>query len=163
MHLPASALPGAAQFLIDPAGQAVAAQVFGPRAQSAQSAAYLGRAAVAGQLTVGQGAFTARAAEINGAGDTRLLVRDSVTGKAVNLSMSHGTAGAGNAALGVEGLGVAIIIDGATGLLAVAGQSATTGAATPTLSANKPGANSGVAAWLKLKVNGTDYYLPLWT
>lgn len=31
MHLPASALPGAPNLLIDPAGQAVAAQVFGRR------------------------------------------------------------------------------------------------------------------------------------
>lgn len=32
MHLPAAALPGAPQLLIDPAGQAVAAQIFGRRA-----------------------------------------------------------------------------------------------------------------------------------
>lgn len=35
MHLPASALPGAPLLLQDPAGQAVAAQVFGRRAPSA--------------------------------------------------------------------------------------------------------------------------------
>lgn len=37
MHLPASALPGAAQLLLDPAGQAVAAQVFGRRPLAAWS------------------------------------------------------------------------------------------------------------------------------
>lgn len=51
-------------------------------------------------------------------------------------------------------------LDGSTPMTT---QSVTTGAATATLSANKPGANSGVAGWLKLNVNGTDYYLPLWT
>lgn len=35
MHLPASALPGASQLLLDPAGQAVAAQVFGRRVPAA--------------------------------------------------------------------------------------------------------------------------------
>lgn len=35
MHLPATALPGAAALLLDPAGQAIAAQVFGRRAAHA--------------------------------------------------------------------------------------------------------------------------------
>ena len=34
-HLPASALPGASQFLLDPAAQRIALQVFAPRARSA--------------------------------------------------------------------------------------------------------------------------------
>ena len=38
MHLPASALPGASQLLLDPAGQAVAAQVFGRRSAWAWAA-----------------------------------------------------------------------------------------------------------------------------
>jgi len=42
-------------------------------------------------------------------------------------------------------------------------QTVGTGTATPTLSGNKPGANTGVSTWLSVDVNGSTYYLPLWT
>jgi len=39
-----------------------------------------------------------------------------------------------------------------------------TGSATPTLSANKPGSNSGVSGWLQcLNASGTTVYIPFWT
>lgn len=56
MHLPATALPGAAALLLDPAGQAVAAQVFGRRAAHAWATGP--RLVVGGDLvlgTVGEG------------------------------------------------------------------------------------------------------------
>lgn len=37
-----------------------------------------------------------------------------------------------------------------------------TGAATATLGTNKPGSNS-TNTWLKININGTDYYIPVWT
>lgn len=47
--------------------------------------------------------------------------------------------------------------------LRATGMTVGTGGATPTLSANKPGANTGVSTWLTLTINGTNYYIPLWT
>ena len=41
--------------------------------------------------------------------------------------------------------------------------SATTGAATPTLTANKPGSSSGVATWLPINLDGNVRYIPCWS
>lgn len=41
-------------------------------------------------------------------------------------------------------------------------QTPTTGAATATFLANKPGSNSNVA-WISFSANGTTYYIPVWT
>lgn len=44
------------------------------------------------------------------------------------------------------------------------GQAIGTGANTPTLGTNKPGSAGDLTpqTWLTLRVNGTDYYVPLW-
>lgn len=51
MHLPSTALPGASQLLLDPAGQAVAAQVFGRRGLQPNSPG--GLLLISGDLVLG--------------------------------------------------------------------------------------------------------------
>ena len=49
-----------------------------------------------------------------------------------------------------------------TGVITLASQTIGTGAATGSLLANKPGSASN-NTWLTLAINGTTYYLPIWT
>lgn len=164
MHLPATALPGAPALMVDPAGQAVSAQVFGRRGQTAwaESALWSGRAHIGGPLQVGDAPFGARMVEINGSGDTRLVVKDNAAARAVNLTMSTAAAGgAGFAGIGIEGVGAVLTIS-PTNRVGVANQTVGTGAAAAALTANKPGASTAVATWLTISVNGTDYVIPLW-
>lgn len=72
---------------------------------------------------------------------------------------AHGVSGA------IVGTTDAQILSAKTldGPIPMTGQTVGTGTATPTLTANKPGSNAGVSAWLTLNINGTAYYLPLWT
>lgn len=164
MHLPVTSMPGAPALYADPAAQAVAAQVFGRRGPAAwaENALWAGRADVAGQLRVGTGSFGVRATEVNGSGDTRLVVRDTAAARAVNLTMSTAAAGgAGAAGIGIEGVGVMITIS-PTNRVGLQSQTTGTGATAPVLTANKPGASTAIATWVTLNINGTDYVLPLW-
>lgn len=130
----------------------------------ALAAAIVDQLLVRDKLAVGPNSpAPGRRAEFNGPGDTRIVVRDTNAAKAWNFAASHGSVGAGNLGIGLEGVAVYISINGTTGRVGLQNQTVGTGAATPTLSANKPGANAGVATWLTINVNGTDYYLPLWS
>jgi hypothetical protein len=163
-HLPVTAMPGAPGLFADPAGSAVAAQVFGRRGPSAwaETALWSGRADIAGPLRVGSGTFGSRAAEVNGSGDVRVVVRDTGAARALNLTMSSASAGgAGFAGIGIEGVGTMIAIS-PTNRVGLLSQTVGTGAAAAALTANKPGASTAIATWVTLNVNGTDYVLPLW-
>lgn len=45
----------------------------------------------------------------------------------------------------------------------IGGFGTSTGAATPTLSANKPGSSSGTSGWLQISVGGLVRYIPVWS
>lgn len=102
-----------------------------------------------------------RIVDITGAGDTRVVIRDG-SGNAFNLSVSHASAGAGHFSLGIEGVGIYFGIQ-PNGSIEMFNQLVATGTAVPTLSVNKPGANSGIATWLPVTINGAAYYIPLWS
>lgn len=82
------------------------------------------------------------------------------------------TAAAGSDALHLTGPpttpasnGVLAIINGVAGSAAIFFDSnyLSTGAATPTLNANKPGSNSSVSKWLSVSIGGTAGFIPIWT
>jgi hypothetical protein len=102
-------------------------------------------------------AVTTRGVVINAPASGSAL---SVFGVAASppLTVTPGGTGTTNAAIYVPNTGT-----GATPVLFVGSNYFSTGTATPTLSANKPGANSGVFGWLEVYLNGTVAYIPCWT
>lgn len=169
MHMPWTGLLGGAlrgtlpnpDLATDEASLQIAAQTFARRSTLMEVAAqFFNRIFVMGRLGVGT-ASPRRSVEVSGSGDTRLIIADTAA-TSWNLSASHGSAGANTFSIGIEGVGVYFGLS-STGACVLSNQAVATAAATPTLSANKPGASSGVATWLPITVNGVAYYIPLWT
>lgn len=84
---------------------------------------------------------TQRAIQVVGSGSGIALA--ITTGTTLGLYLDNTAQGAGTPALRID-------------------VSATTGAATPTLGAVKPGANTAASQWLPISINGTTMYIPCW-
>lgn len=84
-------------------------------------------------------------------------------GNTLQLNSAGGNASAAINILGGGGGASAAIFASWTGaVLGWGGGSQNTGAAVPTLTANKPGANSGIIAWVQVSANGTTGWMPVW-
>lgn len=127
----------AAQQAADDAQSAAnAAQASANAAQAAADAAQAAADAAQAAANVAQAAITAHAAATTAHG---------VTGNVV----------------GTQGAQVLQdkTLDGTTPLT---GRTLSTGAAAAVLTANKPGATTAISTWLTMRINGTDYVIPLY-
>jgi len=99
----------------------------------------------AGQITVGQPA---------GAGSTALALSGQTAAPCVTIDMTGSAQPA-----------IAYTLNAITSpFFSITNAGTNTGAAAPTLTANKPGGPTGVQTWLVIKVNaGTTGYIPVWS
>jgi hypothetical protein len=93
---------------------------------------------------------------------TTLTITDNGPGGTYDIDVNADTAASNDTIVQRDGSG-RINVTSINSPASFSSQTVGTGAATATLTANKPGANSGVTTWLTINVNGTNYFLPLWS
>jgi hypothetical protein len=127
-----------------------------------------GAATTADQALANAASAQAAAAAAQADADAAQATGDTAIANAAAVLASLNAHTASTAAHGVTGAVVGTdnvqtltnkTLDGATPLT---GRSLNTGGTTPALTANKPGASTAIATWMTIKVNGTDYVIPLY-